>query len=892
MKRITAIILAALLLFCGCSKEEIPVAKSTGEEATIIPDENAPAKMKVTAASENEVTVEIKSESEKEIIFSEDFNIQILENERWCSLEIIPEHAGFSEPAYPVEPGENRQQIIDFVWLYGTLPEGEYRIIKTVLEEKNGKYSSFRIAAEFSIPFVPKAEEPEEPKEADPESLEYLRENFPKIDGSTSLIPLEAGIRAEIFGKTFEEAKKDVNHTTSWGSLYELVRGNVDMVFSVPLSEEQREGPKNEGIELEEVPVAYEGFVFVVNANNPVDVLTQEQLRDIYSGKITNWKQVGGNNAEIIAYQRNRDSGSQNFMLEFMGDVPLMDAPEEARPSSMVGLMDAIAVNDNAENAIGYSVYAYAADMYGGGDGIKFIKVDGAEVNKNSMANGTYPLLGYNYAIFNAEEPKDSPVRKLVEWILTDEGQLAVAKAGYVTVRDIGFEYEEKTFEKYEGIGAGVIFDETEIPSYEYTLGEGYIPLEIKTHPDGTETYYLDALTDKELEAEVNEFICESIKEAKKRMKQMKADLEASDNSGSSSKTIPAESGYDLWGPYRDAVYKKGQPAACYVSAKNGYLSVAVTMDYMDFDYNEGVWLNYHAETAVWDIESGKRLSTEELFYGRTDIAKVLNEYMTLAVYQPADDLGSYYRIKEEFVSMPKEGWSMTADHVFFDFDNPYFDGGVMLETDTFLDAYMVTSKPNDMEGYFTELEPVKYFRNGDRNIIYQKLEESEEEALQYIPGFGYAVLRDVYKYSDKINKSITDCAEKFFSPEAIGKELGIEKPEDYSGGWHFINAEILGDKYFLVMSDDMKSFEGKNSTKYELKKSPTQIFNIETGRRIVFSDMLTKTGKKRAKAEGWDEYDIIENFRLDGTDITVNFVDRDNFNHITVVLNEEDINW
>ena len=62
-------------------------------------------------------------------------------------------------------------------------------------------------------------------------------------------------------------------------------------------------------------------------------------------------------------------------------------------PASMVGLMDAVANSDHAENAIGYSVYAYAADMYGNGNEIKFIKVDGVEPTKAKMASREYPLL-------------------------------------------------------------------------------------------------------------------------------------------------------------------------------------------------------------------------------------------------------------------------------------------------------------------------------------------------------------------------------------------------------------------------------------------------------------------------------------------------------------------
>ena len=723
------------------------------------------------------------------------------------------------------------------------------------------------------------------------ELTEYLRENFPKIDGSTSLIPLEAGIRAEIFGKTIEEATKDIEHSGTWSSFYDLVRGRKDMIFSCPLSEEQRETAKRDGVIFEEVPVAYEGFVFVVNAKNPVDVLTQQQLRDIYSGKITNWKELGGNDAEIIAYQRNKDSGSQNYMIEFMGEVPLMDAPEEARPSSMVGLMDAVAINDNAENAIGYSVYAYAADMYSGGDGIKFIKVDGAEVNKNNMAKGEYPLMGYNYAVFNSEEPEDSPVRKLVEWILTDEGQLAVAKAGYVTLRDIGFQYEEKYIEGCFAVGTGI--PPEKIPSYEYIIGTGkseFIPLEIGVHPDGTETYYLDVLKDKKLEAEINEFICENIKKSEELLPKMKEDLEKADIANGSSSHIFAEMEQFLnyFGDSETvSSYIADQPASVYVTAKNGYLSVAVAMEYSYYkaEMSEGLKFSYNTETAVWNLRTGKRLSTEELFFEGTDIGKILNEYMRLAVYQPANDLGSYYPMKADFVTMPEEGWNITADRIWFNFENPYFEGGVSLETDIFLEENMVTSVPDNMEGCFTEIKPVKYFRNGARNIKYQKYnEEYNGESWTY----GYAVLRDVYKNSEKINKTIKDYYEKNFSGKAV---LGEFEGKDYYPLWSFTGVEILGNKYFIIMGNTPSIYINENEN-LVYSKTPTLIFNMETGKRIAFTEMLSKTGKKRAKSEGFDKFDIIERFFLDGTKIKVSFVNRKNGKRIDIVLNEEDINW
>ena len=72
------------------------------------------------------------------------------------------------------------------------------------------------------------------------EEIAFLRENFPRIDGSTSLIPLEAGVRAAIFGKSIEQAEKDVAHTTTWGSFKRLLSGDADIIFSTPFRKNSR----------------------------------------------------------------------------------------------------------------------------------------------------------------------------------------------------------------------------------------------------------------------------------------------------------------------------------------------------------------------------------------------------------------------------------------------------------------------------------------------------------------------------------------------------------------------------------------------------------------------------------------------------------------------------
>ncbi len=705
-------------------------------------------------------------------------------------------------------------------------------------------------------PETPSVPEQEEPEEIVLEGTDYLRENFPIIDGSTSLIPLEAGIRAAIFGKTIEEAALDVSHTTTWGSLQNLLEGNVDMIFSVALSDSQKRQAEYWEAELESVPVAYEGFVFVVNAKNPVDELTQEQLRKIYSGEITNWKEVGGNDAEIIAYQRNTDSGSQNYMIEFMGEVPLMDAPSVKRPGSMAGLMDAIAINDNAENAIGYSVYTYAADMYGNGDEIKFIKVDGAKVNKNSMAKGEYPLVGYNYAIFNAEEPEDSNVRKLVEWMLSDEGQLAAAKAGYVTMRDIGFDYSEEVIEKYEATGTGIKNPGTELPSYEYIVNR---QAEIYSIREGlyldysSGKYSVNCLKNKELEEEIHAFIEEKSEELRKYRPEFEAYIERrKGNSEYGPLGIPT-----YWGESEE---QQNDPVRVSLKAKNGYIYAVVTLEYW-YNVQEGYNNFYKTETAVWDMESGKRLDVTDLFYEGIDIDEVLYKYLMVKSDEKIDAFYSYER-KADFAGLPKEGWSITPEGIYFDYGNPYFTEGVFVDFKTLPEGILVTERPRDMKGSFigaTIFSP-KLFRIKN-DCVYKYIDGESSISYALLP-------EDSYPNAKKMNSIVEEHIEKYFNDKAIidyfvSKGFSKENAEG-SLWWADWRVTDYGGRYAIFSGGSIECYEVDENNVERIETYPIKtlfVFDIKTGKEIEYEDMLLP---------GWKEHCTV----TDGVNVIVNYKD------------------
>ena len=185
---------------------------------------------------------------------------------------------------------------------------------------------------------------------------------------------------------------------------------------------------------LEQKAIGRDALVFIVNEENPVQSLTQQQLRDIYAGRITSWKDVGGADSPIVAFQRGVDSGSQTLFKKLLidkGDGQLMAAPTELAPADMGGLVDSIAEYNNSANAIGFSVYYYIDQMYSK-PGLRLLAVDGVTPGNDTIADESYPLCNEFYAVVHADAAPDSPQRKVSDWLDTDAGGTQVHREGGV----------------------------------------------------------------------------------------------------------------------------------------------------------------------------------------------------------------------------------------------------------------------------------------------------------------------------------------------------------------------------------------------------------------------------------------------------------------------------
>ena len=270
-----------------------------------------------------------------------------------------------------------------------------------------------------------------------PEIFTFTRENFPRLNGSTSTAPLGRALAAVLLGESEDDVSDLINFSRTTESFRQLMQGNSDLLIVAEPSSTALDELKQANFDIRMEPFATDALVFVVNANNPVDSLTLEQLQGIYTGKITNWKEVGGDDLEIVPFQRNAESGSQVLMNKLvMGDLQMMDAPEGYMLSEMGTLMEAVKSYDNSASAIGYSVYYYAHDMEMA-DGLKLLKIDGVAPSADTIRSEEYPFRNPYFVVMAADTPENSPTAILYNWILSEEGQKLVDRQGYVSILEV-----------------------------------------------------------------------------------------------------------------------------------------------------------------------------------------------------------------------------------------------------------------------------------------------------------------------------------------------------------------------------------------------------------------------------------------------------------------------
>jgi phosphate transport system substrate-binding protein len=312
------------------------------------------------------------------------------------------------------------------------------------------------VAQDFPTPtlLIPYATLPPDPV------VSALAADYPRVDSSTSALPLQRLIACKILGESciwmdqwageggiwpfdmdmlpdgHEDRISQIRANGVCSAYMNLIAGNTDFILVArPPSQEEIDAAAAAGVTLDVRPVARDALVFLVNGDNPRDSFTMDEIRAIYRGEIATWGDLGVHESlsndpvnPIQPYSRDPDSGSQDLMkTRVMGDAPMIDAPN-LMTNTMIGLISSV---DWDRAGIGYSVYYYTVYI-APGEHIKLVAMDGVAPTRLTIANGSYPLVADVYAVIRAGEGADRPAVRLRDWLLTGTGQAVVEESGYV----------------------------------------------------------------------------------------------------------------------------------------------------------------------------------------------------------------------------------------------------------------------------------------------------------------------------------------------------------------------------------------------------------------------------------------------------------------------------
>jgi phosphate transport system substrate-binding protein len=244
------------------------------------------------------------------------------------------------------------------------------------------------------------------------------------VKGSTTVQPIMQKA-VEAFMAQNKGISISISASGSGDGAKALIDGSTPLaMLSREMKESEIKLAKEKGVNPRQIVIAYDCITPVVHSSNPVKNLTMAQLKDIYTGKITNWKDVGGADATISVVSRDSSSGT----FEFWGEHVLKKERVFARAQMQASNGAVAQVVSKQKGALGYVGLAYAH-----APGLKAVTVEGVPGSVENTLNGTYPVSRGLYLYTNGEPTGD--VAKLVNFILSDAGQKIVASVDYVPIK-------------------------------------------------------------------------------------------------------------------------------------------------------------------------------------------------------------------------------------------------------------------------------------------------------------------------------------------------------------------------------------------------------------------------------------------------------------------------
>ncbi|HIQ63657.1 MAG: phosphate ABC transporter substrate-binding protein [Christensenellales bacterium] len=246
----------------------------------------------------------------------------------------------------------------------------------------------------------------------------YAEGGSVSTDGSTSMEKVIG-----VLGESFMEANADVNFTYnptgSSAGITAALEGTCDIGLS---SRYLKEEEKEQG--LLETILAYDGIAIIVHPDNPVADLTMEQIAGIYTGTITNWSEVGGNDGEIVCIGREAGSGTRDGFETITGTEDACQYRQELTSTGAV--ITAVASNPNA---IGYASLASVKET------VKALSVGGVVPSEETVRDGSYAIQRPFVLVTREGVALSETAQRFFDYVTSAEAHELIAAAGVVPVQ-------------------------------------------------------------------------------------------------------------------------------------------------------------------------------------------------------------------------------------------------------------------------------------------------------------------------------------------------------------------------------------------------------------------------------------------------------------------------
>lgn len=255
------------------------------------------------------------------------------------------------------------------------------------------------------------------------------RSSIVQVKGSDTILNVSQKM-VENYMNIEPKARIAVTGGGSGVGISSLINGTTEIAMaSRNIKSKEMEMAKKRGREIEEIVLGYDGIVIITNLDNPIADIDSQTLGKIYRGEISNWKELGGDDAPIVVLSRDSSSGTHEFFKEYVvRENNTLKSAEYGEKTLYMPANESIKQEVRSNKyAIGYIGMGYMDNT------LKGLKVNGIEPSLENISNKTYPIAREIYWYINKNGKPEG--KKLVDYALSDEGQKIVQEEGFVPVK-------------------------------------------------------------------------------------------------------------------------------------------------------------------------------------------------------------------------------------------------------------------------------------------------------------------------------------------------------------------------------------------------------------------------------------------------------------------------